>query len=117
MIYNQIVTWTAFAILAMFSLENCNFYLSKKLFAVPFFNFIFWPLSNIKHCFHLCDKMILAHKGGEVMTRMMMMTPGGDELVCVGGKSVHPLRDQGQLGQQQGRGGAEEHQEEQAAAS
>ena len=61
--------------------------------------------------------MILAHKGGEVMTRMMMMTPGGDELVCVGGKSVHPLRDQGQLGQQQGRGGAEEHQEEQAAAS
>ena len=51
------------------------------------------------------------------MTRMMMMTPGGDELVGVGGKSVHPLRDQGKLGQEQGRGGAEEHQEEQAATS
>ena len=60
--------------------------------------------------------MILADKGGVVMTVMMMMTPGGDELVGVGGEGVHPLRDQGQLGQQQGRGGAEEHQEEQAAA-
>ena len=43
--------------------------------------------------------------------------PGGDELVGVGGEGVHPLRDQGKLGQEQGRGGAEEHQEEQAAAS
>ena len=61
--------------------------------------------------------MILADNGGVVMTMMTMMTPGGDELVGVGGEGVHPLRDQGQLGQQQGRGGAEEHQEEQAAAS
>ena len=61
--------------------------------------------------------MIFADKGGVVMTvMMMMMTPGGDELVGVGGEGVHPLRDQGQLGQEQGRGGAEEHQEEQAAA-
>ena len=42
--------------------------------------------------------MILADKGGVVMTVMMMMTPGGDELVGVGGESVHPLRDQGKLG-------------------
>ena len=42
--------------------------------------------------------MIFADKGGVVMTVMMMMTPGGDELVCVGGESVHPLRDQGKLG-------------------
>ena len=46
-----------------------------------------------------------------------MIKPRGDELVCVGGESVHPFRDQGKLGQEQGRGGAEEHQEEQAAAS
>ena len=51
------------------------------------------------------------------MTVMMLMTPGGDELVGVGGEGMHPLRDQGKLGQEQGRGGAEEHQEEQAATS
>ena len=33
--------------------------------------------------------------------------PGGDELVGVGGQGVHPLGDQGQVGEEEGGRGAE----------